>query len=304
MSSFMEKSLAELDAIKKTWKDEQKRFITEMGNAFQHHVDLKNQLLSREIEMKESMAKEALSQASESLERRNDVRLPAAYCWSISQANITVRIDETPQDLTVPDFCPSSVYRPAVLGDSHSQASTMSAPPKNTTGADTAPIAPRGPCSTRGTVMETPTLKPRERQGGRVLSQAFPIPRKTPLMPRPFNFKFTEKPNIDFAEVQSEHLWVFECKVLATYQHKWYYLTMKCPADCKCPVFSKNPMCEGRGANHLKQCGMAFEDEYDMLRKYARIVVSKHPATREDVKKHNSTLLASNEAELEKENLM
>ncbi|KAI0548160.1 hypothetical protein F4679DRAFT_585725 [Xylaria curta] len=301
MSSFMEKSPADLDAVKKAWKNEQERFVTEMGNAFQRHVNKKNQLLSRELEIKESMANKTPSQAPK-LPKQNDVRLPASYSWSITQANVTVRIDEMPEDLEVPDFCPSSLYQPAVLGDSHLQASNISAPLSNTTGTGTASIAPLGPSPTSRTVMSTPTSKPRSR----VLRQGYPTPkkRKTTLRRKLHAYKFTEKPNIDFADVQNENLWVFECKVFAGNRQNWYYLTMRCPADCKCPVFSKNPMYEDRAANHLKQCDMVFKDEYDMLRKYARIVVSKHEVTRDDAKKHNSTLLAANEVELEKENLM
>ncbi|KAI8945948.1 hypothetical protein F4801DRAFT_583910 [Xylaria longipes] len=304
MSPLLENKLAELDAIKKAWEKEQGRFVTEMADTFK--ATRKDQLLSLEIEVRECIAKESSSQCLNSLEQQNEVRWPVSYCWGTPQANVTLRIDET-QDLTVPEFLPSSLYRPGIAANPRSQVQTVPNSPYGEADSRTTTV-PTGLSS--GTVVSLPTwgnsppAKVQRGRDGKVSSQNPASPhRRGPLKPKLTHWKFTEKPNIDFAEVESGNFWVFECKVRARGHWAWYYFTMRCPTDCECPVFSKNPMCEDRAAEHLRKCGQVFEDEYDMLRRYARIVISKHPVTRNEVKSHNSTLLATSEAELEKENL-
>ncbi|TRX92097.1 hypothetical protein FHL15_006964 [Xylaria flabelliformis] len=275
MSSSMEKNSAELDAIKKTWEDEQERFVTEIRNGFhlltlleQHHLARKKQLLSRELEIKEAMAQETLPRTLNSVEQRNEVHLPAFYCWSKSQAKVSVWIDEAPQGFIDPDV--SSFYYPTIFGNSHAQASTTSAPPADT-GA--APVPSRGSSPIRDTIICAPISENSIPKGfrGMLLQEGSRTSRKTPLRPILHHIKFTKKPNIDFKEVERRNLWVFECRVWFKVRYQWCYLTMKCPVHSVCPVFSKNPMWGNRAANHLRECGVPFEDEYDMLCNYARI---------------------------------
>ncbi|KAI0183888.1 hypothetical protein EV127DRAFT_413745 [Xylaria flabelliformis] len=302
MASSTEKNSAELDAIRKTWKDEQERFVTEIRNGLHHHLARKTQLLSRELEIKEAMAQDTIPQALNLFEQQNDVHLPAFYCWSKSQAKVSVWIDEAPQGFIDPDL--SSFYYPPILGNSHAQASTTSAPPADT-GA--APVSSRRRSSVRDTIICAPTSENFIPKGfrGRLLGQGSRTSRKTPLRPILHHIKFTTKPNIDFAEVERRNLWVFECRIWFTIRYQWCYLTMKCPVHPVCPVFSKNPMRGNRAVNHLRKYGVAFDDEYDMLCKYARIVISKRRViSRDDLREYNSSLLMANEARFEEENLM
>ncbi|KAI4598337.1 hypothetical protein KJ359_003221 [Pestalotiopsis sp. 9143b] len=115
---------------------------------------------------------------------------------------------------------------------------------------------------------------------------------------RPLN---TVKGPIKTSEIAN--YWVFEHRANSAYG---YYI-MRCPSEnCPNPVFSKNPLCEGRAKRHLRQCGHKFRSVEDMIRRYALPVTTgrkKREVTEKWVRNHNSNLLASDEQHLERENL-
>ncbi|KAK8877602.1 hypothetical protein PGQ11_002548 [Apiospora arundinis] len=102
--------------------------------------------------------------------------------------------------------------------------------------------------------------------------------------------------------VTKEHYWVFDFG----YDPASLY-TLRCPSStCNNPVFSKHPLLEERAARHFKSCGVNFRNTTDLVRRYARLVVSGRKGRevkRAWAKAHNLRLLAGDEAHLACENL-
>ncbi|KAJ9148412.1 hypothetical protein NKR23_g5234 [Pleurostoma richardsiae] len=113
----------------------------------------------------------------------------------------------------------------------------------------------------------------------------------------------TLQPPIKITELRKLPYWVFEYR----FSRGLSLCTLRCPSPtCSAPVFSKHPLKRSRAASHLKSCGVPFRNERDIIRKYARVVVTgRHDreVTLSWARKHNATLLASNERGLEQENL-
>ncbi|KAK9413747.1 hypothetical protein SUNI508_11690 [Seiridium unicorne] len=126
------------------------------------------------------------------------------------------------------------------------------------------------------------------------------------LPARPANTKLcplkTKHSPIKTADVSKGSYWVFEHRNRNAYG---YYI-MRCYADqCSNPVFSKNPLCGNRAANHFLHCRQPFRSVTDMIQRYARPVITgrkDREVTQSWARKHNKKLLASNEIHLEKEN--
>ncbi|KAI1847751.1 hypothetical protein JX265_009179 [Neoarthrinium moseri] len=113
----------------------------------------------------------------------------------------------------------------------------------------------------------------------------------------------TRLPPIKTAEVSKSSYWVFEYRT----RHTYAYYIMRCPSDeCSSPVFTKNPLRNKRAEQHIRQCNYPFKGERDLVHRYARPVITGRKdriVTQAWAYKHNKTLLASNEAFLERENV-
>jgi len=65
------------------------------------------------------------------------------------------------------------------------------------------------------------------------------------------------------------HYWIFEHNH-ATRGNGYYIL--RCPKqNCQSPVFSSDPFKRGRAVEHLRRCGVEFDDEEDIVDRYAKL---------------------------------
>lgn len=247
----------------------------------QRHLAQMHELSSREAQIKERIADGQSSPHTPIYAGPCTIEMPLSYSITLLQAEAQIHIDHRQLNFgLVSESPPSSLYRSPTPGNTQSQVPTLPASLHGGTDKGAAPVATGELFSpSRGVVNLYASGKPshplerlRRDRESRVVRH-WPMMRRTKgLTPTLNYYKFTEKENIDFAEVQTGRFWVFECKVRAVEDPpRWYYLALRCPIDCECPVFSKNPLCEDRAARHLEECGQEYEDEYDMLRRYARI---------------------------------
>jgi len=71
------------------------------------------------------------------------------------------------------------------------------------------------------------------------------------------------------------HYWIFE------HDHhtrgNGFYI-LRCPkTDCQSPVFSSDPLKKNRAVEHFGRCGVEFDDEEDIVGRYAKLVVPDRP---------------------------
>ncbi|KAK7946370.1 uncharacterized protein PG986_010691 [Apiospora aurea] len=110
--------------------------------------------------------------------------------------------------------------------------------------------------------------------------------------------------------VTKEHYWVFDLPAAAASasgRDRTALYTLRCPSStCDNPVFSKHPLRQRRAERHFKSCGVKFRSTADLVRRYARLVVSGRKGRevkRTWARTHNMRLLAGDEAHLACENL-
>lgn len=98
-----------------------------------------------------------------------------------------------------------------------------------------------------------------------------PSPASTlPQVPCPDSSDDTLQAPIKTAVATRYRYWVFEYRTrVGDHGHTAFY-TMRCPASCAQPVFSKHPLLQDRAAKHLESCGQPFDNEMDMVRRYSR----------------------------------
>nr|XP_036584657.1 uncharacterized protein CTRU02_05139 [Colletotrichum truncatum]KAF6794307.1 hypothetical protein CTRU02_05139 [Colletotrichum truncatum] len=83
------------------------------------------------------------------------------------------------------------------------------------------------------------------------------------------DLKLASRGPIKRDRIWKSNFWVFPYdleKRIALY-------VLKCPKESCGKVFSKHPLESRRAARHLRNCGFKFEDQYDMVRRYAFQVV-------------------------------
>lgn len=102
---------------------------------------------------------------------------------------------------------------------------------------------------------------------------------------------------------QTDNYWIFDYP----FMEGRFLFILRCPATkCQHPVFSLHPLKQDRAVKHLKACGQRFDDEEDIVKRYARQVISGRKGrivTQTWVRKHNLKLLGANEKHLEGESL-
>ncbi|KAF9878849.1 hypothetical protein CkaCkLH20_03749 [Colletotrichum karsti] len=92
-------------------------------------------------------------------------------------------------------------------------------------------------------------------------------------------------------QVGRSRLWAF---AVESDGHVCLY-TLRCPAVGCGHVFSQDPFEEDRAETHFRNCGVSFEDKEDIVKRYARRIVSQDPEKRmkaDWAKRHNALLLA------------
>lgn len=68
-------------------------------------------------------------------------------------------------------------------------------------------------------------------------------------------------------KAQTDNYWVFDY----LFEERRYLFILRCPAaSCQHPVFSLHPLKQDRAVKHLEACGQRFDDEEDIIRRYAR----------------------------------
>lgn len=96
-------------------------------------------------------------------------------------------------------------------------------------------------------------------------------PRTLAQTPDPTLLYFIQQAPIRASMVKRENLWVFEYRTHLKNRYHTAFYTMRCPASCDEPVFSKNPLRQNRAAKHLRFCGKPFRNQKDMVRRYSQL---------------------------------
>ena len=66
---------------------------------------------------------------------------------------------------------------------------------------------------------------------------------------------------------QTDNYWIFDYP----FMEGRFLFILRCPATkCQHPVFSLHPLKQDRAVKHLKACGQRFDDEEDIVKRYAR----------------------------------
>lgn len=77
----------------------------------------------------------------------------------------------------------------------------------------------------------------------------------------------TQKP-IRMGMAKKRSYWIFEYR----FQDDVALYVMRCPHEfCQNPVFSRHPLMRDRAATHLKACGQDFQNEREMVKRYAHL---------------------------------
>ncbi|KAI0191904.1 hypothetical protein F4808DRAFT_465287 [Astrocystis sublimbata] len=322
--------LAELEGISNDWEDAYSKMINTVLGAVKDLVAKKDELLPRETEIRNSIPEVLAAQPVRPGQPPFIVFIPSVIGTTTGDKSAALHLkDEPATDSEAEPFVPeglrglyehSKTHLPVLKPPTVSSLSGNEADNGDNSGrigerTDGAPVPEpqllqfniNGTATTASSSRNQASSAEQHRSEGIVISdQAAMRSRKAGLLPRPKVTKFTHKPNIDLEEVKRERLWVFECKVgvgRTNPKPQFYYLALKCPTGCRSPMLSKHPLYQDRAEKHFRKCGVDFVDEYDMLRKYARIVVSRQRITRDQLKAWNSSLLKPHEAHLESENL-